>query len=65
MTNPTVEFFRKQIADAESEILSLDALISALEDVPENSTQLGSLRRLRKMFEDNIAKWKDSIEAIQ
>ena len=65
MTIPTVEFVKKQIADAEMEILGLDALIAALQDVPENSTHLDSLRGLRKMFENNITKLQDSIQSIR
>lgn len=47
------------------EIIGLNALIAAIEDVPENSTQLNSLRGLRKMFENNIIKPQDSIETTK
>ena len=47
------------------EILGLDALIAALQYVPENSTQINSLRGLRQMFENNITKLQDSIQSIR
>ena len=65
MANPTVEYCKKLIADAEMEILSLDALIVALPKDYENSAQLDSLRGLRQRFENTINKLQYSIQAIR